>query len=184
MNVISSPPPAEETKSGVRNSHVTSFQISTAVLPLPRIGHCGPFCSIIYLKMVMELINYSVALIVSHSTLSIDDISNILSQNPNRRRDTSRNWYFEFDPPKDFSLAECIENVVESISAKQGAFQKLHDIGGTMVLSAGLFLNGNAEWCLEKEQMSRLANSHVNLRIWIYPPDGNDTDEPVEGNGG
>jgi hypothetical protein len=130
---------------------------------------------------VMELFNYSVALLVSHSTLSIDDISKILNQNPNRRRDTSRHWHFEFEPPKDFSLAECIENVADSISAKQGVFQKLHDAGGTMILSVGCFLDENADWCLEKDQMSRLANSHVSLRISMYPPDKTDAGEHVEG---
>ena len=130
----------------------------------------------------MELLNYDVSLLVFHSTMSGDEISDLLGLKPiecHSRQQDDRPWIFRFDPPKGLPLTECIENIAESISAKQALFHELYRSGGVMILSVGCFLNSDVVWFLAKDQMRRLVDSHVDVRIHMYPLDTNDAGEPA-----
>lgn len=132
----------------------------------------------------MELLNYDVSLLVFHPTMSIDDISETLEQKPTEfhsPRNNDKPWCFRFDPTIGLPLAECIENIAESISGKRALFDKLYRSGGTIILSVGCFVDNDIVWFLAEDQMSRLINSHVNVRIHIYPPDTNYAGEPADG---
>ena len=83
----------------------------------------------IYQELIMELLNYDVSLLVFHSTMSIDEISDLLGLKPiecHSRQQDGRPWIFRFDPQKGLPLTECIENIAESISAKRALFDDLY----------------------------------------------------------
>lgn len=141
--------------------------------------------------MTMEHVarSFKVSLTVTHPDIDPAEISTALGLSPKRAtragapRTTPRGdalggayefscWRHEFDVGGASELGVVLEGLVGRLQRHQQFFHRVVRDGGSVELFCGVFAAGNWDEILSHSLMGQLAALRVDLRLDVYPKDG------------